>query len=260
MNTKLSKSLMTTLLTSLLLAGLALPVFAQSSSTDNQGSAQNQNQSQNDCSVFANSASPTQPGTLGSGPDTAFAPTNCTVGIGPDQTHWYRFRYGRPLDDDEDAEGPVSIQPTDAIVTLKMNNPGCISFEIQTPGRLLAQQNPDADDDVRDNPIGAGSPIFIINSDGDDDTDPGTLLWRGGSSVSETFYVVVKNDRDAACTYRLSVTGPTVSFGSNPVVSANPVDSSNNMGTSDDSSKSDDSSNDDNSNDDMNDDNSEASG
>jgi len=268
MNEKLSKSLLTTLLTSLLLAGLALPVFAQSGSTDNQGSGQSQSQS--DCSVFANSAGPNQPGTLGSGPDTAFAPTNCTVRIGPDQTHWYRFRYGRPLDDDEDAEGPVSIQPTDAIVTLKMNNPGCISFEIQTPGRLLAQQNPDADDDVRDNPIGAGSPIFIINSDGDNDTDPGTLLWRGGSSVSETFYVVVKNDRDAVCTYRLSVTGPTVSFGSNPVVSANPADSNSNMGTSDDSSSmsddsnNDDSSNDDNSNDDMNDDmnddNSDANG
>ena len=257
MNTKLSKSLMTTLLTSLLLAGLALPVFAQSSSTDNQGSGQSQSQS--DCSVFANSTGPTQPGTLGSGPDTAFAPTNCTVGIGPDQTHWYKFRYGRPLDNDDDEES-VSIQPTDAIVILHMNNAGCISFDIQTPGRLQAQQKADADDDIKDNPIGAGSPQFIINDDHDDGNDPATLLWRGGSSVSETFYVVVKNDRDAACTYRLSVTGPTVSFGSNPVVSANPVDSSNNMGTSDDSSKSDDSSNDDNSNDDMNDDNSEASG
>lgn len=123
------------------------------------------------------------------------------MGIDPRQTQWYRFRYGRPLDDDEDAEGPVSIQPTDAIVTLKMNNAGCISFEIQTPGRLLAQQNPDADDDVRDNPIS-----------------------------------------DAACTYRLSVTGPTVSFGSNPVVSTNAVDSSSNTnsstGTSDDNSDS----------------------
>lgn len=264
MNTKLSKSLTTTLLASLLVAGLALPVFAQSGSTDNQGSGQNQEQSPNNCSVFANSAGPTQPGTLGSSPDFAFAPTTCTVGIGPGQSHWYRFRYGRPLDDDEDAEGPVSIQPTDAIVTLKMNNPGCISFEMQTPGRLLAQQNPDADDDVRDNPIGAGSPIFIINSDGDNDSDPGTLLWRGGSSVSETFFIVVKNDRDAACTYRLSVTGPTVSFGSNPVVSVNPTDSSSNMGTNDDSSMSDDRSNDDNSsddmNEDMNDDNSDTSG
>jgi len=256
MNTKLYKLVTTTLLTSLLVAGLALPVFAQSGSTDNQGSDQNQNQGQNDCSVFANSAGPNQPGTLGSGPDTAFAPTNCSVGIGPDQTHWYRFRYGRPLDDDEDEEGPVSIQPTDAIVTLKMNNPGCISFEIQTPGRLLAQQNPDADDDVRDNPIGAGSPIFIINSDGDNDTDPGTLLWRGGSSVSETFYVVVKNDRDAVCTYRLSVTGPTVSFGSNPVVSVNAADSNSTMGSNDDSSMSDDSSNDDSSNDDSSNDDS----
>jgi len=123
-----------------------------------------------------------------------------------------------------------------------MDVPGCITFEIWTLARLNApppvgsdasREEKRQDKEVARGPVGVGSPEFAIvddnssnnnsNSSCKNDKDSsacndknrnlGRILWRGGSTVSENFYIAARNVRtDFACNYRLAVAGPTVSF------------------------------------------------
>ncbi|MFN8490627.1 MAG: hypothetical protein U0350_23760 [Caldilineaceae bacterium] len=230
------------LMTTTLVAGLLLvttvvaPVAAQSSTGMDQGSSQNQAQAQNQNqaqgqSANSNQANPclsagqnagqnmnqtstdnsgqtmNQSPMIGTGTDNAGAPLDCWLALNAHQSHWYKFRYGYNSDQDD--------SPNQATVKLSMDTPGCVSFEVWTQERLNAAQNGVTDDDKQLGPVGTGSPEYAAierDSTSDKNQNPAKLIWVGSQTGSATFYVVVKNHREAACNYRLSISGFSVSF------------------------------------------------
>jgi len=238
MITKFYKAFAAGTIASLLLATLAVaPVSAQAPSDNSQGSGQNQNQGQNQ-DLCAQAA-------LGTGSGTAATPiANCWLSITPGQKQWYKFHVGARSNKGDENNNFDNINGVDdsdaAIVELVMDVPGCVTFEIWTLARLNApppvgsdasREEKRKDKEVARGPVGVGSPEFAIVKDdssssnndcknsndssacNDKNKNLARLLWRGGSTVSENFYIVVRNVRtDFACNYRLAVAGPTVSF------------------------------------------------
>lgn len=164
----------------------------------------------------------------------AGAPLTNSVTIEPSVVHWYKFKYSY--------DSSSNNEPSEATVLLKMNAAECVGFDVETPGTLAA---PAVKDGKKREPIGRGSPLTKkvadfdpanaadsaenaedTNENGqiDEDENPyndkehgivkneQTLVWVGSARAKETFYVVVKNNSTAACGYRLSISGPTVSF------------------------------------------------
>lgn len=143
-----------------------------------------------------------QPLHVGAGPDDAGAPLNCWLTINGRQWQWYKFRYGYNARTDN--------PPHQANIELTMNNAGCIRFELWTPERLRA-----AKDDPALGPVGAGTPKFTPadpKSSSSKNQIPTILTWSGSQAGSSTFYVIVKNSTDAACTYHLSISGYSVFY------------------------------------------------
>jgi len=248
MNPKFYSSLATGVVTSLLLAALTVaPVSAQSTSDSSQGSGQ----AQDSCATLTQSLGQGQStaatqnsitqATLGAGPGTAATPvTDCWLSVAPGQKQWYKFHVGARSnkgDENNDKNNANGVDDSDAaIVQLAMDTPGCVTFEIWTLARLNAppRVGSDAsseakrkDKEIARGPVGAGSPEFAIvddnssssssnsnsSSNSDKNRNLARLIWRGGSTVSENFYIVARNLRtDAACTYWLAVAGPTVTF------------------------------------------------
>lgn len=273
MVTKLYKALSTATVTSMLLATLAIvPVSAQSSSTSDQGSGQAQDQvqpTQDACSSFAQGLDQKATAT---GAGTAATPiANCWLSVAPGQKQWYKFHAGARSnrgDEDNNFDNSNEVDDSDAaIVRLAMDVPGCVAFEVWTQARLNApppvgsdasREEKRKDKEIARGPVGVGSPEYAIvddnNSNSDSDSKDNStqddknrnlarLIWRGGSTVSENFFVVVRNLRtDFACQYRLAVTGPTVSFpGSNNAAANNGNDmSSNSNNSNNDNSSTDD--------------------
>jgi len=234
MITKLYKALAAGTVISLLLATLAVaPVSAQSQ-------AQSQNQAQATCASFAQSLGKT----FGTGPSTAATPTNCFLSIGAGQKVWYTFHAAARATSSNSSNSNSNsssnnVDDSDAaVVQLAMDTPGCVAFEVWTLARLNAPPPVGADASskakkedkaVERGPVGAGSPEFAKVATTEDTSktankntnsavhdknqDQARLIWRGGSTVAENFYIAVHNVRtDAACNYRLSVSGPIVSF------------------------------------------------
>jgi len=244
MLTKLYKPMTTGVVISMLLAMLTVaPVSAQSSSATAQDScatlAQNLGQVQNSNTAQNSNGQ----ATLGTAPSTAAIPVaNCWLSITPGQKQWYKFRAGARSnrgDEENNFNNSNEVDDSDAaIVRLAMDVPGCVTFEIWTLDRLNApppvgsdasREEKRKDKEVARGPVGAGSPEFAIvdtnehssgnssnnskNANNDKNKNLARLIWRGGSTVSENFYIVVRNVRtDFACNYRLAVTGPTVTF------------------------------------------------
>ncbi|MEZ4731627.1 MAG: hypothetical protein R3E79_31295 [Caldilineaceae bacterium] len=146
--------------------------------------------------------------TVGTSRRTAGFPTNCWVSLGPDDTHWYQFRYQglAATDDDDDDSDSTGTQPDTVNARLQMDTAGCVDFWVMTPRRL---QNPDPDDDDVTEPVGAGTPAFIIEEDGDN-RDESELTWQGSAAANVTFYILVMNNRDFSCAYNLSLEGAGV--------------------------------------------------
>ena len=152
--------------------------------------------------------------------DAAGAPMSGTVMIEPGATHWYKFKYHYD-------NSKKDNEPTQALVLLKMSMPGAVSFSIETPGNLALPKE-DSDGHLR-GPVGVGAPMSlkIHNHNGTatelandkknaDEHDMlqnwNMLIWSGKARTSETFYVVVKNNRTMPVAYKLTITGPDVSF------------------------------------------------
>lgn len=152
--------------------------------------------------------------------ETAGTPTGETMAIAPGATQWYKFNYHF----DNSKKDNV---PTQALVVLKMNMPGALSFTIETPGNLAAPRV-SHDGNLR-GPIGVGAPLSLLvhNHDATEAQiatakqnadehgmlqDQSLLMWSGSTRTSETFYVIVKNNRDVAVDYTLTISGPDVSF------------------------------------------------
>jgi len=215
---------------------MVAPASAQSTSGMDQGSnqAQAQTQTQNQVGVQSSpcvtsgqsasqttdqssnnnateSVSQTSTSMIGTGPDNAGAPLDCWLTINLHQSHWYKFRYGYNSDQDK--------TPDQVTVKLSMDNPGCVGFDVWTQERLTRTQNASSDDDDKLlGPVGAGTPEYAAierDSSSSKNQNPAKLIWVGSQRGSATFYVVVKNHKDFACTYRLTINGFSVSFPSN---------------------------------------------
>jgi len=196
MYTKLYKPMAVVAITTLVLALVALPVFAAD-----------------------------QPATSR---EAAGAPLGGTVRIEPGATHWYKFSYHYDNSQKDN-------EPSEALVALKMNMPGALSFSIETPANLALPKE-DKDGHLR-GPVGVGAPMSLkihnhdgteaqidLNKQNADEHDmlqnEGMLIWSGKTKVSETFYVLVKNNRNVPVAYQLTITGPDVSFPTLPVTPA----------------------------------------
>lgn len=152
--------------------------------------------------------------------DTAGAPMNGTVMIAAGATQWYKFTYHYD-------NSKKDNEPTNALVVLKMNMPGAVSFTVETPGNLAAPRV-SHDGNLR-GPIGAGAPLSLLvhNHDATAEQiaqaklnadehgllqDQSLLMWSGSTRTNETFYIIVKNNRNVPVSYTLRITGPDVSF------------------------------------------------
>lgn len=228
MMTKVYQAMAMILVATLLLASVVVaPVSAQSTQGTEQDQSQDQGQASSaptsPCLTTGQSASQTmnqdgaQPATqemnqvssIGSGTNNAGTPLDCWLALGAHQSHWYKFRYGYNADQDD--------TPNQATVKLAMDTPGCVSFEVWTQERLNAVQSGDTDDKAL-GPVGAGSPEYAAierDSSSNKNQNPAKLIWVGSQTGSTTFFVVVKNRHDFACSYQLSISGFSVSFPSN---------------------------------------------
>jgi len=129
--------------------------------------------------------------------ETAGPPFAEQIQIEPGVQHWYRFRYSPNTDDDSDEDN-------NAVVSLQMEQPGCVSFEVTTTGRL---RNPFDDEGDPIGPVGRGT---AFNTG--DETNESNLLWVGSADFSESYLVIVRNRTDSACSYTLSITGAPVVY------------------------------------------------
>jgi len=148
----------------------------------------------------ATTASVTQFPCPGTEPETAGPPFAQPVQSFPGLWHWYRFRYVANNDDDSD-ENP------NVIVSLKMERPGCVTFDVTTTGRLRFPFDEEGDPI---GPVGRGTP-FSTGGD-DDQTNPSNLVWVGSAAFSESYFVVVRNRTNSPCSYTLSITGAPVVY------------------------------------------------
>src|SRR5690349_18566682 len=90
-----------------------------------------------------------QPATTREG---AGAPFNTVVEIAPNQVHWYMFKYTYD-------NSKKDNEPSEALVVLRMNMPGALSFSIETPGNLALPRE-DKDGHLR-GPVGVGGPLSL---------------------------------------------------------------------------------------------------
>ncbi len=141
--------------------------------------------------------------------NTAGGPLAGPITLAPKAVQWYKFTYHYDINDKDH-------DPTNVVVELKMNVPGCVAFEVQTRNRL---DFPFDKDGKYIGPIGNGTPEVAHNPNDDNANDdgnivfPSRLLWVGSQRASEHFYVIVKNKTtDSTCNYTLSISGPDVSF------------------------------------------------
>jgi hypothetical protein len=150
--------------------------------------------------------------------DAAGAPPPDWILLEPGATHWYKFIYDY---DDSD-------EPPQALVVVKMDMPDAVSFAVETPGSL-AQPRYDEDGNVH-NPVGVGSPVYgeIHKHEGYDKeqvaaeqesadehdrvVDHVQLLWAGSAKATDTYYVIVTNNHDHPCAYKIDISGKTVSY------------------------------------------------
>ena len=140
--------------------------------------------------------------------------------IEPGATQWYKFSYHY----DNSKQGN---EPTEALVVLKLSVPGALSFSVETPANLALPKE-DKDGHLR-GPVGVGAPLSLLihNHDATAEEiatakqnadehgmlqDWSLLIWSGRTKISETFYVIVKNNRNVPVTYTLTIRGPDVSF------------------------------------------------
>ncbi|MCB0062699.1 MAG: hypothetical protein KDE19_11310, partial [Caldilineaceae bacterium] len=142
----------------------------------------------------------------GTGPNDALTPSSGSRTLAAGERRWYTFRYN--------SDGDFDTEPEEVIAELQMSRPGALSFEVWSQDDLRRWQNRE---DFT--PTGAGTPAFVIESgDNVDNRDRSLLRWVGGGEGTVDYYLIVENNSDSAASYRLSVTGSTVSF---PAASGN---------------------------------------
>lgn len=124
-------------------------------------------------------------------------PTGDWLELLPSESHLYQFNYDF-IEDDGDVL-------SEAIVEVEMGSEDSVSFEIYTPTEIEAWAN---GEDLES--MGVGAPLSNFTNNDDHDT---RLIWANRSEGSNTYYVVVENNRsDIASYYEIDITGNGVSF------------------------------------------------
>ncbi len=178
---------------------------------------------------FAASASAAGP--TGAGPnDPMMVPTGDQT-IAPNTTLWFYFDYvsgktgaggpggrpgggGLPPGGPGGAGGPgasASGQPT-AKVTVDANGVGGLAFGVYTPDQAKSWLS-----DPTTQPVGQGTP-YRDTSNGNIAHD---LYWAGGFNVTGRYLIAVTNSNSNAVTFRMTVTGETVTL--YPAAAASPT-------------------------------------
>ncbi|MBX3011572.1 MAG: hypothetical protein KF832_08685 [Caldilineaceae bacterium] len=140
----------------------------------------------------------------GTGPDDALTPTGQRTTLAAGERRWYTFKVD--FDEAENDDDLVDNDASEALAELRMAAPGSVSFEVWSQDDVDRWRN---GEDFT--PTGAGTPAFAIG-EGDDDRDRSLLRWVGSAEATVTYYLLVRNNTDMPATYRLLVSGPTVSF------------------------------------------------
>lgn len=131
----------------------------------------------------------------GTGPEDALAPpVDQEILLEPGETRWFTFRYYR--DAGKDA--------TQVVALLKMPIADTISFEIWNQDTVRKWAN---NEDF--NPVGAGTPIGFGEDFG---KDPKTLVWVSSAEAGQQYFLIVKNRSQETASFRLTVTGPNISY------------------------------------------------
>jgi hypothetical protein len=164
-----------------------------------QGQSENTS-TQGQAGVTATKTGVTQFPCPGTEPETAGPPFAQPVQSFPGLWHWYRFRYVANNAEESDERPNV-------VVSLKMERPGCVVFDVTTTGRLRFPFDAEGDPI---GPVGRGTP-FSTGGD-DDQTNPANLVWVGSAEFTESYFVVVRNRTNTPCTYTLSITGAPVIY------------------------------------------------
>jgi len=141
----------------------------------------------------------------GTSPNAAVAPNAEWMMIEAGESVWYEFHY----DYDNSNSGNT---PEQAIVELEMGTEDSISFDVWTPAVVDLWVNNEEFD-----PIGAGSKKSDLTGNDDHATK---LMWATSTAASETFYVIVENNRLVPSYYQLQITGNSVSFPTAPLMMA----------------------------------------
>jgi hypothetical protein len=136
-------------------------------------------------------------------------------------SNWFKFKYhyDNAKTEHKNTDGSHNNVPTQALVNLKMAMANCVSFDVWTQERLQNPQHNSQDKNAKNDkiaPVGRGTAYSkgSVQVDGkqQDVTDAQLLTWAGSAATSDTYYVVVKNRTNAACSYSLSIGGLDVSF------------------------------------------------
>jgi hypothetical protein len=150
--------------------------------------------------------------------DTAGGPMAGAIEIAAKGSNWFKFKYhydnkGTSENSNDNAD------PTQALVQLKTAAIDCLAFDVWTQDRLQNPQHKEQDKNSKNDkvaPIGSGTPLFknsvMEEHVKKDVVDAQTLTWSGSAATSDTYYIVVKNRSNVACSYSLSISGPDVSF------------------------------------------------
>ena len=158
-----------------------------------------------DTNGMGNTAGMTNATTMGgTSADDAVTPTGQRTTLAPRERRWYTFKYNFNQDDNND--DAVDNDASEAIVELRMAQAGAVSFEVWSQDDVSRWQN---GEDFT--PTGAGTPAFAIG-EGDDDRDRTLLRWVGSGEATVTYYIIVQNNTDETVSYRLTVSGESVSF------------------------------------------------
>lgn len=152
------------------------------------------------------------------GPNNALIPTGERATLGPDEMHWYTFKYVEGADEDN---------PSEAIAELTMARPDSVSFEVWTEDDVHRWQNGEEFDAT-----GAGTPAY--DEDAENDRDRSRLTWVGSGAAKTTWYIVVENETLTDASYRLTVSGPEVYFPETDSVMAEAAPSSDEVAPADD--------------------------
>lgn len=150
--------------------------------------------------------------------DTAGGPIAGAIEIAGKGSNWFKFKYHYD-NKGSNENSRDNADPTQALVQLKTAAIGCLTFDVWTQDRLQNPQHNEKDKNSKNDkvaPVGSGTPLFkgsvMEEHVKKDVVDALTLTWAGSAATSDTYYIVVKNHSDAACSYSLSVSGPDVSF------------------------------------------------